>query len=68
MAEIPDGFVVKGGRQLSPASLATYGDHRMVMAWAIASLGVDGDCTIDHLDQVKISYPGFWETLDRLVE
>ena len=66
VAAIPDGFVVKGGRQLSPASLATYGDHRMVMAWAIASLGVDGDCTIDHLDQVKISYPGFWETLDYL--
>ena len=66
VAEIPDGFVVKGGRQLSPASLATYGDHRMVMAWAIASLGVDGDCTIDHLDQVKISYPGFWETLEYL--
>jgi 5-enolpyruvylshikimate-3-phosphate synthase len=39
----------------------------MVMAWAVAALGVEGECAIDHLDQVKISYPGFWQTLDRLV-
>ena len=33
------------------------------MAWAVAALGVEGECAIDHLDQVKISYPGFWQTL-----
>lgn len=66
--ERESGFTIHGGQKLGPASLRSYGDHRMVMAWAIASLLTDGDCTIDHLDQVKISYPGFWETLDRLVE
>ena len=66
--ERESGFTVRGGQKLRPASLRSYGDHRMVMAWAIASLLVDGDCTIDHLDQVKISYPGFWRTLDRLVQ
>lgn len=65
--EHESGFTVHGGQTLRPTSLESHGDHRMVMAWAIASLLVDGDCTIDHLDQVKISYPGFWETLDRLV-
>jgi 3-phosphoshikimate 1-carboxyvinyltransferase len=62
-----DGFEIRGGRELRPARLRSYGDHRMVMAWAIASLGVDGECDIDHLDQVRISYPGFWQTLERLV-
>lgn len=66
--ERESGFTVHGGQSLGPASLRSHGDHRMVMAWAIASLLADGDCTIDHLDQVKISYPGFWGTLDRLVQ
>jgi 3-phosphoshikimate 1-carboxyvinyltransferase len=66
--ERESGFTVTGGQKLGPASLRSHGDHRMVMAWAIASLLADGGCTIDHLDQVKISYPGFWETLDRLVK
>ena len=63
---LPDGFEVRGGRGLGAAELESFGDHRMVMAWAIASLGVDGTCKINCLDQVKISYPGFWRTLERL--
>jgi 3-phosphoshikimate 1-carboxyvinyltransferase len=70
VTELEDGFEVRGAgweRPLRPARLRSFGDHRMVMAWAVAALGVDGECGIDHLDQVKISYPGFWQTLDRLV-
>jgi 3-phosphoshikimate 1-carboxyvinyltransferase len=67
VTELADGFEVRGGRALRPARLRTFGDHRMVMAWAIAALGIDGDCGIDHIDHVRISYPGFWQTLDRLV-
>jgi 3-phosphoshikimate 1-carboxyvinyltransferase len=70
VTELEDGFEIRGAgfrRALRPASLRSFGDHRMVMAWAVAALGVDGECAIDHLDQVKISYPGFWQTLDRLV-
>ncbi len=70
VAEFEDGFEIRGaegGRALRPARLQSFGDHRMVMAWAVAALGVEGECDIDHLDQVKISYPGFWHTLDRLV-
>ncbi|HJS73136.1 MAG TPA: 3-phosphoshikimate 1-carboxyvinyltransferase, partial [Vicinamibacteria bacterium] len=67
VTELEDGFEIRGGRPLQAARLASFGDHRMVMAWAVAALGVEGDCQIDHLDQVKISYPGFWQTLERLV-
>jgi 3-phosphoshikimate 1-carboxyvinyltransferase len=67
VTELPDGFEIRGGRRLRPARLQSFGDHRMVMAWAIAALAVDGECAIDHLEQVKISYPGFWTTLERLV-
>ena len=37
------------------------------MAFAIAALAASGPSTIDGADAVAISYPGFFETLDRLV-
>lgn len=66
VTELPDGFEVRGGPKLQPARLRSFGDHRMVMAWAMASLALGGGCAIDDMDQVKISYPGFWNTLERL--
>jgi 5-enolpyruvylshikimate-3-phosphate synthase len=37
------------------------------MALAIAALGARGPSTIDGAEAVAISYPGFFETLGRLV-
>jgi 3-phosphoshikimate 1-carboxyvinyltransferase len=67
VTEHEDGFEIRGGRPLRGARLRSFGDHRMVMAFSVAALGVEGECAIDQLDAVKISYPGFFETLDRLV-
>jgi 5-enolpyruvylshikimate-3-phosphate synthase len=39
----------------------------MAMAFAIAALGGAAPSRIDGADAVIISYPGFFETLDRLV-
>ena len=69
--ERPDGFVIAG-----PAAGSTRpaggradarGDHRMAMAFAIAALAAEHPSTIDGADVVAISYPGFFETLGRLV-
>jgi len=65
--ELPDGLRVKGGRPLRPASLDSFGDHRIAMAWGVASLGVDGGCEIRGKDAADVSYPGFWETLRQAV-
>jgi 3-phosphoshikimate 1-carboxyvinyltransferase len=73
--ERPDGFVIGGdtgtaGRQGGGASggvADARGDHRMAMAFAIAALGAGRPSTIDGADVVAVSYPGFFETLDRLV-
>jgi 3-phosphoshikimate 1-carboxyvinyltransferase len=43
------------------------GDHRMAMAFAIAALAAQGPSRIEGSDSVVISYPGFFETLERLV-
>ncbi|MFQ5791691.1 MAG: 3-phosphoshikimate 1-carboxyvinyltransferase, partial [Acidobacteriota bacterium] len=62
-----DGLCVRGGRPLKATHLASHGDHRMAMAWAVASLGVDGECTVDSRDSVQVSFPCFWQELSRLV-
>jgi len=66
--ERPDGFVAAGspGRDASGSPDAR-GDHRMAMAFAIAALAAERPSTIVGADVVSVSYPGFFETLDRLV-
>ena len=66
--ERPDGFVVGGSRGPSTDGAAdARGDHRMAMAFAIAALAGRSPSTIVGADSVAISYPGFFDTLDRLV-
>jgi 3-phosphoshikimate 1-carboxyvinyltransferase len=65
--ENPDGLEIFGGTPLKGARLSSYGDHRIAMAFAIAGLFAEGVTTIDGVECVATSYPGFYETLQRLV-
>jgi 3-phosphoshikimate 1-carboxyvinyltransferase len=66
--ERPDGFVVSGARARDAGGAPdARGDHRMAMAFAVAALAADRPSTIVGADIVSVSYPGFFETLDRLV-
>ncbi len=64
---IDDLLLIRGSRTLRGARLESHGDHRMAMAWAIASLTASEDCEIVDRMCVDVSYPRFWEDLDRLV-
>lgn len=48
----------------TPLSVVTYDDHRMAMAFA--ALAMKGEITIEEVDVVKKSYPGFWDDLKSL--
>jgi 3-phosphoshikimate 1-carboxyvinyltransferase len=69
--ERDDGFVIAGpaagSTRPSGGRADARGDHRMAMAFAIAALAAEQPSTIDGSDVVAISYPGFFETLARLV-
>ena len=66
--ESRDGFVVRRpAAGLSGGVADAHGDHRMAMAFAIAALGARSASTIVGADAVAISYPDFFDTLDRLV-
>lgn len=61
-----DGFVIEGPQKLNGALINSFHDHRIAMAFSIASLVADGETTIDGADCVGISYPGFFQTLHEL--
>jgi 3-phosphoshikimate 1-carboxyvinyltransferase len=63
---LPDGLSIRGGRPLRAANLNSNGDHRMAMAWAVASLVAEGECEIAERKCVSVSYPGFWSDVERL--
>jgi len=65
--EWPDGFTVHGTGAPSGGVADAHDDHRIAMAMAIAALAARGPSTINGAESVAISYPGFFETLDRLV-
>jgi 3-phosphoshikimate 1-carboxyvinyltransferase len=64
--EFADGFRVSGGRRLTGGIADAVGDHRLAMAFAVAALGADGDSHILGAASVVVSYPGFFDTLERL--
>ena len=43
-------------------------DHRIAMSFAIGALGADGETRIEGADCVKISYPEFYQTLEKLIQ
>lgn len=62
----PDGMIIRGGRQLTGAPIRTYKDHRIAMSFAIAGMAADGATNLKDADCVSISYPQFYEDLQRL--
>jgi 3-phosphoshikimate 1-carboxyvinyltransferase len=64
----PDGMTIRGGAgaPLQAATLPSHADHRLAMAWAVAAMAGRDTTTIVGADAVAVSYPDFWETLQRL--
>ena len=67
--ELPDGLVIRGrknknGSFLKGASVSGHGDHRVIMALAVAALRAEGETTIDDDSAVAITFPGFFNLMD----
>ena len=61
-----DGMIIRGGRPLHGAVIDSHKDHRIAMTFAVAALAAEGETEILDADCVNISYPAFYEDLDRL--
>jgi 3-phosphoshikimate 1-carboxyvinyltransferase len=66
VTEFPDGFKVERS-DLKGATIHSFGDHRIAMAFAIAGLFADGETEIGGAECADISFPGFFETLQSVV-
>ncbi len=62
-----DGMIIHGPTPLTGGTMDSYGDHRLGMMAAIASLVASGPVTIKDPACIDISYPAFFEDLERLV-
>ena len=66
--EREDGLRVPGRQRLHGAEIDAMGDHRIAMAFAVAALRAEGDTLIRGAASARISFPGFFTTLDAIVE
>jgi 3-phosphoshikimate 1-carboxyvinyltransferase len=68
--ERPDGLKVDGrsAGKLSGAEIEPRGDHRIAMAFAIAGLAAGGPTVIRDAQCAGVSFPNFYQELDRLAE
>jgi 3-phosphoshikimate 1-carboxyvinyltransferase len=64
--ELPDGMVIHGGSLLVGVEVKSHFDHRLAMSLAIAGLVAEGNTIIRNAEVAEVSYPTFWEELDRL--
>jgi len=63
-----DGWRIPGGQQLHGAEIDSYDDHRIAMAFAIAALRANGESLIRDAGCVAISYPTFFDDLEKVLE
>lgn len=63
--EREDGLTIHPAKQLQPAHIETYDDHRMAMSFAITGLKAPGVTILDPGCVAK-TFPDFWQRLDAL--
>ncbi len=61
-----DDLRIEGGAPLHGAPTDSLDDHRLAMTFAIAGLVAAGETTIERPGSAAISYPGFFDDLERV--
>ena len=62
---LPDGIWIRGGKGFSGGTIDSHGDHRIAMAFAVASSMATGQLEIRDVANVATSFPGFVEIARR---
>ena len=64
--EFADGLTIEGGVTLHGAEVDSETDHRVAMSLAVAAQVAHGPTQLHRPEAAAVSYPGFWEDLERL--
>lgn len=65
VVELPDGLIIEGG-PLHGAVVDGHGDHRIVMALAVAAMGAEGETVVTGAEAAAVTYPGFIRDFKKL--
>ncbi|MGA7859111.1 MAG: 3-phosphoshikimate 1-carboxyvinyltransferase [Terracidiphilus sp.] len=68
VAEFEDGLDIPGGQSLHGATIDSGGDHRIAMAFSVAALRAQGETLIQGAESAAISFPEFFDMLDRIAD
>lgn len=61
-----NNLVVEGVGLAPKGLITTAGDHRIAMAFGVLARVPGAEVRIDNMACASVSFPGFWETLDRI--
>ncbi|MBI3578971.1 MAG: 3-phosphoshikimate 1-carboxyvinyltransferase, partial [Ignavibacteriales bacterium] len=64
--EYQDGFAFENKNPLIGAKIDSVQDHRIAMAFGVAGLAASGETVIQDAECVDISFPGFWQILQKI--
>ncbi len=59
ITETDDGMIIHGKSKLNGGTVNSYNDHRIAMSAAVASLVCKNPVTVERIEAVNKSYPGF---------
>jgi 3-phosphoshikimate 1-carboxyvinyltransferase len=64
--ETRDGMVIPGKQKFRAGKFDSFGDHRIAMAFSVASLAGDGPSTIENAGAASVSFPEFFSILGQV--
>jgi 3-phosphoshikimate 1-carboxyvinyltransferase len=64
--EFADGMAIQGGVELHGAAVDSETDHRVAMSLAVAAQIARGATSLERAEAAAVSYPNFWDDLQRL--
>jgi 3-phosphoshikimate 1-carboxyvinyltransferase len=64
--EFDDGMAITGITDLRGAVVDSETDHRVAMSLAVTALVAQGTTTLHRAEAAAVSYPQFWDDLQRL--
>jgi len=64
--ETNDGMIIQGNSKLNGAEVESHNDHRVAMSLSIAALNANDKTTINNSECVAISFPTFYDYIERL--
>lgn len=64
--EEPEGLTITGKDRLAGGEVDAWGDHRIAMMAAVAAIGCEKEVILTGAENVRKSYPTFWEDYESL--